>query len=308
MKTITPIRYRGCLAFAMVTTALIMLPRLAIGAETMTVTNQLGGFSQTFPPNNGPFELYTSVAHSQGETYVVMPDATGVPKVTQISEQGNGIVTHLTVNLDQSDYRALNDAHNGFSIGIDKDGYLHIAGDMHAFGYSDGRQGVPHPETTYPTANEIYPVRYQFNHPSIPVGERATILYWVSNKPRDISSGFTFTGAKDNPRRIPGTGWSYGRFFNDRNGELFYSSRGAAVGRFIGALGVTLNAYDVATRTWTTRGAIPPASSYANQSVFGDSQTVLFWSEAGEPPTASKPNRGYRNYQVYQAGFNFDLN
>ncbi|MFH1499159.1 MAG: BNR-4 repeat-containing protein [Verrucomicrobiota bacterium] len=296
------------MVLAIVTSALALLAPSATGAEVTNITNDLGGYAQPFPSENYPFELYTQVTHSQGDTYVVMVDDLGHPKVTRITEHPNSTATHLTVNLDEPDYRPSNDPHNGFSIGIDTDGYLHVAGDMHNFGFSDGRQGVPNPEDPYGSTTMKYPLRYQFNYTSIPEGERATVLYWVSNKPRDISAGFRFAGYGNDPQRIPGSGWSYGRFFNDLNGKLYYSSRGRAVGRSTGAYGLTLNAYDTTTRTWSSRGATPPPGTYTlPPDPYGPSYPVLYWAEAGEPPTQNKVGNK-RSYQVYQAGFNFDHN
>lgn len=308
MKTIIPNRYRAGLVLALLAAA-ISLPTQALRAETTQVTDDLGGFSQQYPPANGPFELYTQTAHSQGETYVVMVNEAGTPKVTRISEPADGTpATHLSVNLDEPDYRALNDAHNGFSIGIDKDGYIHVAGDMHGFGFvGDNRNGTPNNTAPYGTVYEQYPLRYQIH--VTPESERAGIMYWVSNKPRDISAGFRFAGKIGDPQRIPGTGWSYGRFFNDKNGNLYYSARVTAADRHIGQLGVSLSSYDTTARTWSTWGEAPPyeAAFPLWRPRFGTRSPVVFWSEAGEPPHQQKAGVA-RNYQVYQVGFNFDEN
>src|SRR4029079_10891600 len=52
------------------------------------------------------------------------------------------------------------------------------------------------------------------------------MMYWRSNKSLDVTGGFTFSGGEYSASRMPGIEWGGdSRFFNDRNGVLFYSSR-----------------------------------------------------------------------------------
>ena len=87
--------------------------------------------------------------------------------------------------------------HNGASVGIDCNGYIHVAGNMHYSPFN-------HPQT----GNSFYRYAWQ---------------YVVSNKPEDISS-FTFVG-NDESRTIPGTWITYPSFARDLNGVLFIAFR-----------------------------------------------------------------------------------
>jgi hypothetical protein len=216
-------------------------------AETLTVTTL---YTQACDPRNAVHWLWTPVQHLHGKTFVVVPDASLRPLVTQIDADGKT----TTVPLDPlPDYHAASDGHNRFTMGIDRDGYLHIAGDMH--GYAEWA-------TTYIA-------RYQYQN----------MMYWRSNRPLDVTGGFTFAGGADAQTRLPGEEWGGdSRFFNDRNGELYFSSR---VRAFTGStlsgsepfIAYGLYRYDTATGRWTARGGdvakvVPDATNF---------HTVLYW-------------------------------
>lgn len=237
---------------------------LCAHSESLNVTTL---YTQGVDPRNAVHWLWTPVQHLHGKTFVVVPDATLRPMVTQIDADGKT----TTVPLDpQPDYRALSDGHNRFTMGIDRSGYLHIAGDMH--GYAEWA-------TTYIA-------RYQYQN----------MMYWRSNRPLDVTGGFTFTGGADSETRLPGEEWGGdSRFFNDRNGELYFSSR---VRAFTGSnlrgsepfIAYGLYRYDINTGRWTSLGGdvskvVPDATHF---------RSVLYW----EHTTA---------FEAYQTAPYFDL-
>lgn len=213
-------------------------------------------------------EPYTPVVHFNNSTYYLWVDQKFRPWVTQIT---NGVST--TVPLDTgADYTAQPDGHHRFSLGIDKNGYLHVTGDMHH--YITISTGVITP----------YPARYQ----------KQSILYWKSQKPENVSGGFAFAGGLNAKTIIPGGGWMMGRFFTDNFGELYYSSQVHAYESLnsLGQMAVGLYKYDVTAQTWTSIGGIADHQETYMYNIF----PVFFWEDAGL-------NHWFQNYQ---AQFKFD--
>jgi len=231
----------ACLALAAWSTA------STLQAETMSVTTL---YSAPINPLNAVHPLWTPVQHFHGRTFVVVPDVQLRPMVTQIDR--DGAVT--TVPLDPgSDYLASTDGHNRFTMGIDPDGYLHIIGDMHGYAWWAS----------------TYVERYQYQN----------LLYWKSNRPLDVSGGFTFAGGVDAATALPGEEWGGdSRFFNDRAGVLYYSSRVRAFtgSRLTGSepfIAYGIYRYDHTTGLWHSLGgsaaaAVPAASRF---------NSVLYW-------------------------------
>jgi regulation of enolase protein 1 (concanavalin A-like superfamily) len=204
-------------------------------------------------PNLMSNNHYTPLWHFHGSTYFVWVNDANRPFVTKIA---NG--SAQTVPLDDNpDYTASPDKHNLYSMGIDKNGLIHIAGDMHNY--------------TTTTSSAGYPPRYQFQG----------MMYWKSNKPEDVSSGFAFVGGKDAPTTMPGTGYSYGRFFTDNNGELFYSARVKAIlgQRLAGETGLGAYKYNPDTSKWSALGDV------ADNIRPGVYYKVLLWDIGGISPT-----------------------
>jgi regulation of enolase protein 1 (concanavalin A-like superfamily) len=205
------------------------------------------------PINNK--ELLSSTQHTaivgfQNNTYIVWVDMDRKPQVTRIDRQTK---KDQTVPLDsQNEYIAVDNGHNRFAIGIDNQGFLHVTGDMH---------------------------NYNGNH-TLAAYRGKQILYWRSNASNDISKGFSFIGESTNKSVIPGNTWSYGRFFNDVEGELYYSARVRGI-RDVHASGETavgLYSYNVTTTVWTAIGGLPdPIRAKADQ-------VVLLWENAGMGP------------------------
>jgi hypothetical protein len=235
------------------------------GGETIKVTKL---YSAPINPANGVHPLWTPVQHYRGKTFAVVPDLKLRPMVTQIDQDGK--VT--TVPLDPNpDYMALTDGHNRFTMGIDKEGYIHITGDMHGYAWW---------ATTYVG-------RYQ----------RQNMMYWRSNKALDVTGGFTFTGGLDSATALPGEEWGGdSRFFNDRNGELYFSSRVRAFtgGPLSGSepfIAYGVYRYDTTTGLWTALGGKVPDSVSGGK----NANTVLYWEHTD-------------GFEAYQTAPRFDKN
>lgn len=220
----------------------------AVPPESVTISTL---YSQEINLDNGIHPRYTPLQHYRGKTFLVMPDADLRPLVTEIDDTTGKT---LTVPLDPNpDYKAFPDGHQRFTLGIDPDGYLHIAGDMH--GYTDGWTR--------------YVERYNGQN----------MLYWRSNKALDVTGGFTFSGGEFSASRLPGIEWGGdSRFFNDKNGVLYYGSRVRAFsdsklegGEPFIAYGVYR--YDHTTGLWTALGATPEKGEPHAKNY----QTVLYW-------------------------------
>lgn len=217
-------------------------------------------------------EPYSQVWATKDNTYLVWVDPKFRPMITQIT---NGKVT--TVPLDQQpDYITQEDGHHRYSIGVDKNGYIHVTGDMH--GYTIQTTGVVHP----------YPLRYQ----------KKLILYWRSNKPNDVTGGFSFMGGNA-ATAIPGGGWLQGFFFADNNGELYYTSQIHAFESTAvhAQMCVGLYKYDLTNKTWSAIGGnVPPP---VNPSTIYQYYSCLYWENAG-----FKFSNGW--FQNLQPAFRFD--
>lgn len=119
--------------------------------------------------------------------------------------------------------------HNEPSVGIDRDGYIHVVGNMHNSPYGRPDNGNPY-----------------YEHPW---------QYKVSDRPEDISS-FTFVG--DDPERtIPGTWISYPFFARDRQGVLHIAFRHRVrfnAGWSPGIMAGVVAQYDADARKWQMLG------------------------------------------------------
>ncbi|MDF7822726.1 BNR-4 repeat-containing protein [Pontiellaceae bacterium B12227] len=182
----------------------------------------------------------TPIVSRGTNTFIVYVDDDFRPVVTQIHADGtheSGYIDNMVYQPSEfysnsgvaRYYSALhNDNHHNFSIGMDKQGYLHIVGDMHNY----PKQSMEH-----------LPLRYYDNQ----------IMYWRSDNPYDISS-FSYYG--DQALKCPqGSGFTYYTFFNDWNGELFMGSRAmqASSKRCI-----AMSRYDAQTGNWSVVGGTVP--------------------------------------------------
>lgn len=173
---------------------------------------------------------YSPIASYNGSIYFVMLDKSLKPFIGKVTD---GVVVLEPLDKKHPEYRAYDDGHHEFSLGIDKDGFIHVTGDMHNFPGN--------------TLNNI-PADY--------IG--STIMYWKSSYPEDISD-FDFIGLNDS-ERIPGRDWTYGTFRTDRNGVLYYMSRINARTTYSQHAGRALGIfrYNITSKTWTALGALPP--------------------------------------------------
>jgi hypothetical protein len=265
--------YKTICSFRLAILLSISLINIPIAAEILSPTIEF-----TVPLNsaNGPSEPFTPVVHCNKNTYLVHVDAKFRTLVTQKTCNG----TLITVPLDKNpDYTAYTDGHHRFSMGIDENGYLHIAGDMHY----------------YPSAPANYlPLRYQ----------NQTVMYWVSNAPNDITQGFTFAGGLNALTAIPGQFWNTGYFFNNNKKELYYTAMIRSVynvnARLTGEMGVGLYKYNAMNNTWAALGYTPPVNpaNPAGTQYF----TSLYWDKSGWGSPVGQPQW----FNNYWPSFQFD--
>lgn len=206
--------------------------------------------------------VFSPICSASGAIYFVVVGPDLYPYVGKIAN-GQTTIKRLSTN---NSYKVYNDGHHEFSIGIDHNGYLHVTGDMHNFPFAE---------------NSNVPAAWS----------DAKQLYWVSASPNDITS-FNFVGNSAD-KQMPGTGFSYGFFRSNRNGELFYVTRALAKGNYFdnGGRGLALYYYSPSTNKWIARGALPPVTDANNP--------VLVWEDSGQ-------NGG--SYQMYKADLLFDKN
>ncbi len=146
--------------------------------------------------------------------------------------------------------------YNGASVGIDRNGYIHVAGNMHHSPFN-------HPKT----GNPYYEYAWQ---------------YVVSDKPEDISS-FTFVGG-DRSRTVPGTWITYPSFARDLNGVLYVAFRHRikfGTGWSPGIMAAAIARYDTDAKIWVMLGG----NDYPHE------EKTFFWNDSGASGTAYQPYR-----------------
>ncbi|MEM6884217.1 MAG: BNR-4 repeat-containing protein, partial [Verrucomicrobiota bacterium] len=156
---------------------------------------------QLFRQNHRMYDRLSPGGHSiittKGNlTYMVYADLSRNIRVVKYNHNTDAAETK---NLVTNGYQTLLDGHHYFAIGVDRDGYIHVVGDMHHY---------PFKLTSHVKA----PYRPQDN------GGNNTVLYWKSRSPHNINQ-FDFLGANTS-KRIKGKGFTYYNFTNDRNGRL----------------------------------------------------------------------------------------
>ena len=162
-------------------------------------------------------------------------DLTGVPPLVEGNDfplENPGTANEKIINIP---YRILRDAHHQFTIGIDKEGYIHILGGMHHHPWGNTR----HLENTSFIQQSINQVR---------------AMYWVSEQPEDISS-FRFLGA-DPVHGLNSDGWSYTYFTYDNDMNMYMSGRIRANNQSWspGMIGMGIERYDTETKSWFALG------------------------------------------------------
>lgn len=229
--------------------------------------------TDNFSLNLAPSNIYYPITTWHGNTYFIYIDGDQRPVVGKIKD--GEVITAFLDTIESDPYRVRNEGHHKFGMGIDKDGYIHITGNMHNYTY-----GVDY-GSYYPG---IYPDRYDAdtgNH----------MLYWKSEKPEDISK-FEFIGG-NNSKVIPGKTFSYVTFLNDRNGDLFAQYRSSVgVPGQLNNYGYCISKYNIKSESWTAIG---------DGSYFGISNDVIpaiFWHTPDDND----------HYQGFMTDFNFDFN
>lgn len=225
-------------------------------------------------PKGGFFgdDLLSALFPYKDKIFFVWTDHEYRPFVTMVDECG----AFETVPVDANpDYKAYPDGHHRFSIGVDKNGYIHVAGDMHN-------------HTAWNNPNYIE--RYRNTH----------MMYWVSKESASLEKGFDFHGKE---REIPGCGWTYGRFFADNKGTLYYAARVKAIegAHAPGEIAFGLYSYDADGKKWTAIGGMPDR---LREGPYTKYYPVLFWENGGFK--GDKPESSW--YQGLLNKINFDHN
>ncbi|MEM6885960.1 MAG: BNR-4 repeat-containing protein [Verrucomicrobiota bacterium] len=228
---------------------------------------------------------FSALASKNNLTFMIYCDTSRRPRIVKYNHNtGASETRYLDTN---SNYKALEDGHHYFAIGIDRDGYIHVVGDMHDFPYLN----IDH----LPSRYKPQPVTTQDYTPD------RSILYWKSNSPYNINN-FTFMG-QNSSKRIQGYGHSYSSFVTDRNGRLYYYGR--VWGKYHyhlpwnqrkGSRGYTLQRYNKSSGNWTALGREIPYSGAAKIP-----SKMVFWENAGV--TAAPLTT---HYQGYKGQFIFD--
>jgi uncharacterized protein (DUF1501 family) len=232
--------------------------------------------------------IYSSNMTYNGNIYVIsfLNDdkelSAGRPCLNKINENNSSDITTEFLDKDTNDiYYKYDDPHHRFDLEIDKNGYIHVIGDMHHGSGQSGKGGSFRQDT----ANPI-PDRFASEY-----GEQ---MYWISDNPEDISS-FTFVGNDEN-RHFPANRTTYNYFITDNNGELYLTGRQSIrkdKKNLPGRLGLYLSKYDSTNKTWISLGGID-----GNNYGFGDDGNEYFSSIFWEPHgyNRSEDEQWYQNY------------
>ncbi len=168
-------------------------------------------------------DYMSPVAAHEGSIYTVWVDSDLRTMVAKKDPEGavqtNTVIEHTRIDL----------YHAAPSVGICRDGYIHVAGNMHNSPYLNDEETNPHAE-----------------HPW---------QYFVSDAPGDISS-FTFRGG-DADRAPPGEWISYPYFARCRDGVLYVAFRHRVrfgTGWSPGIMASGVARYDADARRWDMLG------------------------------------------------------
>ncbi len=227
---------------------------------------------------------YSSLVTFNGNIYVFSMDSLRRPYINKIDEtNSDSIQTTLIDTIETDIYRVFDDAHHRFAIGIDQSGYIHIIGDMH-----HGNLGSKRDKSI------DNPLPNRFN------GSIGNQMYWISDKPEDISS-FSFVGF-DSHRAIPCNGLTYAHIESDLNGVMYLAGRQSVrkpKEHLPGTMGLSLWRYDISSKSWQELGGIP------NNNYGFTGQDAVFPSIVWEPHGYGRKNIWY---QGYSHSLKFDQN
>ncbi|MEA2073848.1 MAG: BNR-4 repeat-containing protein, partial [Campylobacterota bacterium] len=215
------------------------------------------------------------------------------PYINKINSIDNTMQTSLLDKNEDEIYSVFDDSHHRFAIAIDKEGYIHVIGDMHHGSGGSGKGGSYRQLTDNPLPQRFLNIEY---------GEQ---MYWVSDNPEDVSS-FTFVG-NDANRHFPCNRTTYNYFRKDNNGVLYMAGRQSVrqnKSHESGTLGLCLAKYDTSTKTWNLLGGVPEGG-YEGLDI-GDEK--VYESILWEPHGYNKTDVGSTWYQSYSSNFKFDTN
>ncbi len=274
----------------------------------------------------------SAVASHNGATYLVWVDDALNARIARYDHATDSYQTAVIFS------EVFPDGHHKLSLGIDEQGYLHVAGDMHS-----------HSKLRPDNEINAYADQSDGFHDSISEKERIaedgdgnlvdttdySWQYWVSVNPGDISS-FTFHGSTS--RRPPGIHVSYPRFIRDRSGVLYatfrhritpnndiaYQLEGSestggssyldgpgyySNGQFVrGTFAGGVARYDATSRTWKMLGGSDYRVNGEEFDPANDGQTYSQYSFSGDFPALMWHSKGREAgpLPLYQ-GFNNDI-
>ncbi|CEL92049.1 unnamed protein product [Vitrella brassicaformis CCMP3155] len=217
-----------------------------------------------------------TISHFRGAMYcLILRERKGKRRPTmvkiQVDDKWNAIhveeafVEHFGNSSQYAeDYWSKPDDHHEWTMDVDKNGYIHVAGDMHNF----PKVLIPLiPLCRYSAHKKA---GYGLTRPQRFWGENgATIMYWRSTHPEDIHR-MKFMG-NDPSRRPAGYGYTYTSFFKSVDGTLHYGGRfdiwsnpkDTPQKRCQKSAGLTR--YDTETQSWVALGVKPnPCHSYSD--------------------------------------------
>ena len=254
--------------------------------QNTTVEFETNDFYTSFYAG-GSENVFKPVVTYKGNTYFIYMDALRRPIIGKIAD-GEAFTNRLDKN-DEEPYYVQDDGHNKFSIGVDREGYIHIIGDMHHYGAQ---------------TSQVYVDRYKDYHSSQNPEGKNNIMYWVSENPEDITN-FVFRGG-DEERTIPGNGFTYPSLHSDMNGKLYarHRARVGNGGHFDGEMGWVLAKYDEETQQWTELGEKTP-SDFEGWYDYEPLQKAIFWEDNG---ALSGDGEGRNWYQGFAGYMCFDFN
>lgn len=193
-----------------------------------------------------------------GDYYYVLLIDYGRPKVMKITMDDLSVVQEAYIEPD--DYHARPDNHHYFTMEADKNGYLHIVGDMH----------------NYPRYYNPQEPNPQDHLPERLIEQKC--LYWRTTAAEDVTS-FAFMG--DSESTAPkGVGFTYPHFFKDNNEELYLVNRLDLGQQYSGQnkKGGGVTRYDAETGSWAALGVKPHEDALAK---------VVMWEKFQEPGDSS---------------------
>lgn len=204
---------------------------------------------------------FTAVTSDLDRIYavVVAPDRS----VRAIALNPQGQILSEQQLLPAGSVRA--DSHNGFSIGIDAEGFLHVSGNMHNDHWN----------------------------------------YWISTAPRSAAAfgnhSVTDTGSMWGDVKIGGWIVTYPHFFRDNRGGLWLTARTRALDQAVinaqnslrGFRGGMLARYNLQTRRWDPLGERAPAPGNLWR------LPMITWDPTGRAGSPADPDDFYQGYRIH---------